>query len=59
MGWDDIGTLAPGFRADITIVDRDPRTCELDDLKDTEVLRTVLGGNVVYDNGNLNKPVVA
>jgi hypothetical protein len=59
MGWDDIGTLAPGFRADITIVDRDPRTCKLDDLKDTEVLRTVLGGNVVYDNGNLNKPVVA
>lgn len=55
MGWDDIGSLAPGNHADITIVDRDPAACELDALKDTQVLRTILGGRAVYDDGTLKE----
>lgn len=42
------GTLEPGKLADFIVVDRDPLTCPLDDLKDTRVERTYLGGKLVY-----------
>ena len=51
LGWDGIGTLAPGSHADLIVVDRDPLTCPLDDLPATRVLRTVVGGQTVYDAG--------
>lgn len=50
LDWEGIGMLAPGYRADLTVVDRDPLSCPLDDLPDTNVLATYLGGRVVYDN---------
>jgi predicted amidohydrolase YtcJ len=53
LGWDGIGTLRPGDHADLIVVDRDPSTCDLGDLSGTQVLRTVLGGHVVYDGGEL------
>lgn len=53
LGWEGIGTLAPGSCADLIIVDRDPTTCALDALPQTQVLRTVLGGETVYDAGAL------
>jgi predicted amidohydrolase YtcJ len=53
LGWEGIGTLAPGSHADIVIVDRDPLTCPVDELSATRVLRTVLGGTTVYDAGAL------
>jgi predicted amidohydrolase YtcJ len=53
MNWNDIGTLTPGNHADITIVDRDPLTCPLDDLSKTQVLCTLLGGEAVFDAGAL------
>ncbi|WP_418059039.1 amidohydrolase [Pimelobacter simplex] len=49
LGWDDIGTLAPGKHADVIIVDRDPLACDIDDLRGTRVLRTYLGGEIVHD----------
>ncbi|HLY37858.1 MAG TPA: amidohydrolase family protein [Candidatus Binatia bacterium] len=49
LAWDGIGTLAPGSHADLIVVDRDPLTCPLDDLAATRVLRTVVGGQTVYD----------
>jgi predicted amidohydrolase YtcJ len=53
LGWDGIGTLAPGSHADLIVVDRDPSRCALDDLPTMRVLRTVLGGRVVWDAGSL------
>jgi predicted amidohydrolase YtcJ len=53
LGWEGIGTLAPGNHADMIIVDRDPLTCPLDELPGTRVLRTILGGTTVYDAGVL------
>ncbi len=53
LRWRGIGTLAPDDHADLVIVDRDPLTCPLDDLPGTRVLRTLLGGETVYDSGGL------
>jgi len=53
LGWPGIGTLTPGNFADVIIVDRNPLTCDLDALPDTQVLRTFLSGAVVYDSGAL------
>jgi len=53
LGWDGIGTLAPGSHADLIVVDRDPLTCPLDELPATRVLRTVVGGQTVYDAGTI------
>ena len=51
MQWSDIGALAPGFHADMIVVDRDPSTCPVEDLADTKVLATFLGGEAVHDTG--------
>ena len=54
LDWQGIGTLAPGCHADIAILDRDPLFCELDALPGTRVLRTILGGQTVFDAGELD-----
>lgn len=56
IGWSDVGSLSPGNQADVLIVDRDPMRCDIDDLADTKVLRTMLGGRTVYDSGDLSAP---
>jgi len=53
LGWKGVGTLAPGNHADLLIVDRDTLSCPIEDLATTQVLRTVFGGDVVYDCGAL------
>ncbi|MGH7895009.1 MAG: amidohydrolase family protein, partial [Candidatus Binatia bacterium] len=53
LGWEGIGTLRPGDHADLIVVDRDPLACPRDALAATQVLRTVLGGRVVWDAGGL------
>ena len=42
------GTIEPGMLADMLVIDRDIMTCPEDDIKDTNVLTTYLGGKVVY-----------
>lgn len=42
------GSIEPGKLADMIIIDRDILACPVDDIKDTEVLRTFLGGKTVY-----------
>lgn len=42
------GSLEPGKYADFAILDRDILTCPIDELRETEVLETVLGGRTVY-----------
>lgn len=49
MRWSRIGSLQRGFKADLTIVDRNPLTCAIEDLPKTQVLRTVLDGADIFD----------
>ena len=53
LNWTDVGTLAPGSHADVIVVDRDPLTCKLEDLPQTSVLMTLLGGRPVHDSGEI------
>ncbi len=43
------GSIEPGKLADMIVLDRDILTCPEDDIKDTRVLRTILGGKTVYE----------
>ncbi len=47
---DKKGSLEPGKLADLIVVDRDLLTCPLEDIPQTKVLRTYLGGKVVYES---------
>jgi predicted amidohydrolase YtcJ len=44
----DKGSIEPGKLADIIMVDRDPLTCNIDELRTTKVLWTMVGGKIVY-----------
>jgi len=43
------GTLEPGKLADLIIIDRDYLTCPAEQIAETRVLTTVVGGQVVYE----------
>jgi predicted amidohydrolase YtcJ len=43
-----IGSLAPGMQADLVLVDRDVLTVSPEELKETKVLWTMVGGAIVY-----------
>jgi predicted amidohydrolase YtcJ len=45
---DRVGSLEAGKLADLIVLDRDLLTCPVDDIKDARVLRTYLGGELVY-----------
>lgn len=45
---DDAGSLEPGKLADFILLDRNLLTCPLDDVQDTQVLKTYLGGKAIY-----------
>ena len=42
------GSLAPGKLADITVLSRDILTCPEEEIRDTEVLHTIVGGEILY-----------
>jgi len=46
-----IGSLVPGKRADLVLLDRDVLTVSDDELKDTKVLSTVFAGKQVFGEG--------
>ncbi|OWK35085.1 amidohydrolase [Fimbriiglobus ruber] len=43
------GTLEAGKLGDLIVVDRDILSCPVDDIRETKVLYTVVGGKVVYE----------
>lgn len=45
---DEIGTLAPGKRADLALIDRDVLTVSPDELKHAAVVFTMFGGKLIY-----------
>jgi predicted amidohydrolase YtcJ len=45
---DEIGTLAPGKRADLALIDRDVLTIPAEELKQATVIFTMFGGKIVY-----------
>lgn len=52
MHWEDeIGSIEPGKRADLAVLDRDIITCPPDEIRETTIERTLLGGEVVYGDG--------
>jgi predicted amidohydrolase YtcJ len=46
-----IGSLAPGKRADLVLVDRDVLTVSPEELKNAKVLATTFGGKLVFGEG--------
>ena len=50
-----IGSLEVGKLADLIVLDADPATVSPERISATKVLRTVVGGRVVYDAGELKK----
>jgi len=45
---DKIGSLAPGMQADLVLLDRDVLTVTPEEMRDTKVLWTMVGGMTVY-----------
>ncbi len=43
------GKLAPGFLADLIVLEKDPFTCDPDDVKDLRSSATMVGGEWVYE----------
>ncbi|HEX4785266.1 MAG TPA: amidohydrolase [Candidatus Sulfotelmatobacter sp.] len=48
MNLDSIGTIAPGKRADLVLLDRDVLTVSPEQMRDTQVLWTMVAGKTVY-----------
>jgi predicted amidohydrolase YtcJ len=48
MNLDSIGTIAPGKRADLVLLDRDVLTISPEEMRDTKILWTMVAGKTVY-----------
>ncbi len=48
MNLDSIGTIVPGKRADLVLLDRDVLTVSPEQMRDTQVLWTMVAGKTVY-----------
>ncbi|MGA8762713.1 MAG: amidohydrolase [Candidatus Sulfotelmatobacter sp.] len=48
MNLDSIGTIAPGKRADLVLLDRDVLTISPEEMRDTKVVWTMVAGKTVY-----------
>jgi predicted amidohydrolase YtcJ len=45
----DLGQVAPGYRADFTVLDRNVVTVDAEDLLGTQVMQTWIGGERVFE----------
>jgi predicted amidohydrolase YtcJ len=45
----ETGSLAPGKQADLAVLDRDILSCPVEEIKEIQVLKTYLGGRLVYE----------
>ena len=43
------GKLIPGYLADLVVLDRDPFTCEPEELREVQVVATMVGGRWVHN----------
>lgn len=50
---DRIGTLAPGYQADMVLVDQELLTVDEEAIRSTRVVWTMFGGRVVYRKGDI------
>jgi hypothetical protein len=50
FGERDTGKIAPGFRADLAVLDRDPLTMPLDEVPSLGCRLTLVGGRVVHES---------
>jgi predicted amidohydrolase YtcJ len=48
MNMDSIGTIAPGKRADLVLLDRDVLTVSPEEMRETKVVWTMVAGKMVY-----------
>ena len=48
MNLESIGTIAPGKRADLVLLDRDVLTISPEEMRDTQILWTMVAGKTVY-----------
>jgi predicted amidohydrolase YtcJ len=48
MNLDSIGTIEPGKRADLVLLDRDVLTIPPEEMRETNVLWTMVAGKTVY-----------
>ena len=46
----ELGCVAAGYRADLTVLDGNPVTCKPADLLQMKVKMTIVGGRIVYEN---------
>lgn len=53
MAEDKKGSLEPGKYADFIVLDRDFFACPIEEVKDIQVLRTVIAGETVYEKSQL------
>jgi predicted amidohydrolase YtcJ len=51
---DTIGTISPGKRADLILIDRDVLTVSPEEMRDAKVLWTMVGGKVVWSSPALD-----
>jgi predicted amidohydrolase YtcJ len=49
---DIIGTIAPGKRADLILIDRDVLTVTPEEMRDAQILWTMVAGKIVYQASN-------
>jgi predicted amidohydrolase YtcJ len=49
---DKIGTITPGKRADLVLIDRDVLTVPVEEMRQAKILWTMVGGKTVYRASN-------
>jgi predicted amidohydrolase YtcJ len=56
LRWEGIGSLEPGYHADLVVVDRNPLSCQIEDIPGTEVISTLLSGQTVAGDDLVDAP---